>query len=242
MLSGRRLAASFEIVSTSDSPGRRRSAPLAPLLRDRLRLLLGNPGWPRTLALRRIAAAALVLVAAALAVRPDPADGESTVPVLVAARDLAPGTSLTTADVRLVRAPAALRPAAALDGDDEVAGRVLAGAATAGEPITRVRLVGPENTRLTTGEPDAVAVPVRLADPAVADLLTPGARVDLVTLDQRGTVGALLASDATVVTVRADTGGAPARQGRLVVIAMARDTATRVASISLGQPVTVTLR
>jgi pilus assembly protein CpaB len=78
----------------------------------------------------------------------------------------------------------------------------------------------------------------------VADLLSPGARVDVVTLDPRGATDAPLASDVTVVTVRPDDapGPASARQGRLVVIAMPRDTATRVASTSLGQPVTVTLR
>ena len=56
---------------------------------------------------------------------------------------------------------------------------------------------------------------------------------------------AMLAADATVVTVRSDAGEHPAgagRPGRLVVVAMPRDTATRVAAVSLGQPVTVTLR
>jgi hypothetical protein len=150
---------------------------------------------------------------------------------------------LSAADVRVVSAPAALRPAAGLASVDEVTGRVLAGAAADGEAITRARLVGPENTRLVTGGPNAVAVPVRLSDPAVADLLSPGARVDVVTVDPHGG-GALLAADATVVTVRSDAGdrAAPSRPGRLVVVAMPRDTATRVASVSLGQPVTVTLR
>ena len=224
-------------MSTSD---RLTSVPL-----DRLRQFLGNRGWPRALALRRLTAGALVLLAAALALRPHTVRAEPTVPILVAARDLAPGVILTPADVRVVAAPAALRPAAALGSPREVAGRVLAGAATSGEPITRARLVGPENTRLSTGGTDDVAVPVRLADPAVADLLTPGAVVDVVTADPHGTAGALLAAGATVVTVRAADppgGASTGRPGRLVVIAMPRDTATKVASVSLGQPVTVTLQ
>jgi Flp pilus assembly protein CpaB len=186
------------------------------------------------LALRRITATALVLLAAALALRPGSARGQPTEPMLVAAHDLAPGTTLAPGDVRLVDVPGSLRPAAALRSSDEVSGRVLAGAATTGEPITRVRLVGPENTRLATGNPDAVAVPIRLADPAVAELLNTGTRVDVIAADPQG---ALLASDATVVTVLAD-----AKPDRLVVVAMPRDTATKVASVSLGQEVTVTLR
>jgi pilus assembly protein CpaB len=66
----------------------------------------------------------------------------------------------------------------------------------------------------------------------------------VVTADPHGGA-ALLAADAFVVTVRADAGDrspAASRPGRLVVVAMPRESATRVASVSLGQPVTVTLR
>ncbi|HEV7646736.1 MAG TPA: Flp pilus assembly protein CpaB [Actinophytocola sp.] len=221
---------------------------LTPFLRDRLRQFVSTRGWPRALALRRVVAGLLVLLAAALAVRPPPqARGEPTQPMLVAARDLAPGASLRPADVRVVRAPESLRPPAALTGAEQVTGRVLAGAASRGEPVTRTRLVGRENRRLATGDPDSVAVPVRLADPEVAALLTPGARVDVVTVaPEGGSDAVLLAANAAVVTVRADEPeGAVqpgARPGRLVVIAVPRESATRLASVSLGQPVAVTLR
>lgn len=216
---------------------------LSPTPRDRLRQLLGNRGWPRALALRRLVAAALIMLAALLALRPVAHVGSPTGALVVAAHDLAPGVNLTAADVRVVAMPVDVRPAAGLGSVDEVSGHVLASAAAEGEAITRARLVGPENTRLITGGGDAVAVPVRLADAGVAELLTPGARVDVVTADPHGGA-ALLAANATVVTVRADAGerSATARPGRLVVVAMPRDSATRVASVSLGQPVTVTLR
>ena len=209
---------------------------LAPFVRDRVRRLFGRRGWPRLLALRRVTAFVLVLLAALLALRAPQARGTPTVPVLVAARDLAPGSSLDVVDVRVARAPSSLRPAAALTDAEQVVGRVLAGAASAGEPITRARLVGPENSRLTTGDPSAVAVPVRLADPAVAELLSPGARVDVVTVAADLPESVVLAADATVVTVRGDS------DDRLVVIALPRESATRVASVSLGQPVAITLR
>src|SRR5689334_17689350 len=119
---------------------------LTPTLRDRLRQLLSSRGWPRALALRRLIAAALVLLAAALALKSNPGRGTPVSPVLVAAHDLASGVTLTPADVRVVLAPVALRPASALTSVDQAAGRVLAGAAGAGEPVTAARLVGPENT------------------------------------------------------------------------------------------------
>jgi hypothetical protein len=97
--------------------------------------------------------------------------------------------------------------------------------------------VGPENSRLAAGDPAAAAVPFRLADPAVADLLTPGVRVDVVTIAANNTDPVVLATDATVLTIR----GA-AEDSSLVVIALPREEATRVAAAALDQPVAVTLR
>lgn len=194
-----------------------------------------------------------VIVALVLALRPDHTGARPTAPVLVARHDLAPGSTLAPADVTLRRLPEDLLPAGALTTVRAAAGHVLGGALRAGEPITDVRLV---DTGIATGAPGSSAVPVRLADPGVADLLRPGVRVDVVTMDPNqaddpswasaspsasGTSGALLASGAIVLTVReADT--APGQHGRLVVLALPEQVATRVAAVSLRQPVTVTLR
>lgn len=155
--------------------------------------------------------------------------------MLVADRDLAPGTALSTSDVRIVRAPPSLIPRGALTDPVAATGQVLAGAASAGEPITSVRLLGSENTRLTAGLADASAVPIRLADSGVAELLVPGSKVDIVGPDQ-----AVLAAAATVVTVRPESGAVD--RGRLIVVALPSDVAPRVAAASLTREVTVTLR
>jgi pilus assembly protein CpaB len=194
-------------------------------------------GWPRWLALRRVTAAVLVLLAAVLALRPPERDTARTVPMLVAARDLPPGITLRPADVSVSQLPPSLRPPAALTTPPQVTGRVLAGATTEGEPLTRARLLGPENSRLATNDPEAAAVPFRLADPAVANLLTPGVRVDVVTVSVSNPDPVVLTTNATVLTVR------PAPDdSSLVVIALRREEATRVAAAALGQPVAVTLR
>jgi Flp pilus assembly protein CpaB len=182
--------------------------------------------------IRRIVAAALVTVAVFLALRPNPTE---EAPMLVADRDLAPGTALSASDVKTVHAPPSLIPRGALTEPSKAAGQVLAGAASAGEPITTARLLGPENTRLTTGLPNASAVPVRLADSGVAELLVPGSKVDIVGPDQT-----VLASAATVVTVRPASGSAD--RGRLIVVALPSDIAPRVAAASLTREMTVTLR
>ncbi|MGH3859798.1 SAF domain-containing protein [Actinokineospora sp.] len=188
----------------------------------------------RSLTLRRSIAAVLVLLAAVLWLHPV---ADRTAPMLVAARALAPGVDLSTSDVRVVRAPPEVVPPAAFTEPAAIAGRVLAGAAGEGEPITEARLVGPSAVG-----PGFAAVPVRLSDPAVAELVRPGSRVDIVSTDKRGGEAVVLARDATVVTVRRDDQVNGGRRGSLLLIALARDSAARVASSSLERPVTVTLR
>ena len=205
--------------------------PISPLA---LRTAIRTRGWTRTLALRRLLAAGLVLLAAFLALRPS---GSQDAPMLVAGRDLAAGTTLDEADVRLVRAPPPLLPRGVLTAVADVRGRVLAGPAADGEPITGARLVGAENTRLATGDPTAAAVAVRLADDGVADLLLPGSRVNVVGPDQE-----VLADNAVVLTVRTGDRDRAGNGGGLVLVGLPAPVATRVAAASLTKGVTVTLR
>lgn len=226
------------------------TARLAPLPIERLRSLLRTRGWPRALALRRFVAIALVLLAGLLTLRPAGARESSQSAVLVAARDLTSGRVLTAADVTTRFLPYGVVPSGALTNPGAGVGRVLAGPVRAGEPLTDVHLVGPTAIALTSGDPTAATVPLRLADPDVADLLRPGIRVDVVTLDPDQQSNPVLAENATVVTVRdtASTSGAPGiaggpgQRGRLVLVAVPRESATQLAAASLRQPVTVTLR
>ncbi|HEX5116068.1 MAG TPA: Flp pilus assembly protein CpaB [Pseudonocardiaceae bacterium] len=226
-----------------------RRTPLDPLPLDRLRTVLRGRGWPRTMALRRVVAVALVVLAGALALRPAGAREATQTDVVVAAKDMAPGSLLSRSDVAIRSLPGSVVPSGALTDPEAATGRVLSGPVRAGEPLTDVRLVGPADTALTTGDPNAATVPVRLADPDVADLLRPGIRVDVVTLDPDHQSDPVLAENATVVTVRdtsGSTGGVAGtdqnQNGRLVLVALPRQYATRLAAASLRQPVTVTLR
>lgn len=219
---------------------------IGPTVRERVGRVAA-PGWARAVLLRRVAAALLVVLAGVLAVRGDPAGARS--PVLVAAHDLAPGQVLAAADLEVRRVDAAAVPAGAVRAPEVVAGRAVVGAVRAGEPITDVRVVGPALVAAATGVPDAVAVPVRLADVAVAELLRPGDRVVVV----RGGAGTapvegsappprVVAPDATVLLVAAPESRTGAAAGRLVVLALPGDQASAVASASLDEPLTVTVR
>jgi Flp pilus assembly protein CpaB len=200
--------------------------------------------------LRQVAAAALACLALGLALRsPPPAAGaapdRSTVPVAVAAVDLAAGTVLTADDLATVSLPADAAPAGTIRSD-ELAGQVMASPVRAGEAITDVRVVGPG---LWSQVPDGqIAAPVRLADLAVATLLRAGDRVDVLAAVGDGVIPSVqvVAEGALVLTVPAtETGDGVATSAAdgsgLLVLAVAPETAQRLAAAGAAATLTVTL-
>ena len=135
-----------------------------------------RPDWSRTVAARRIAAGALVILAAVAALRPDPDHARAD--IVVAARDLAPGIELSESDVRLETRSATTVPDGSQSDLSAVVGATLAGPARRGEALTDVRLLGPRLAESTAG-PNARIVPLHLDDPALLDLIRPGDVVDV---------------------------------------------------------------
>jgi hypothetical protein len=215
---------------------------LNPTALSRLSQVL-RPEWTRTVAARRVVAAALVVLAAVAAVRSDP-DGIRRV-VVVAARDLRPGISLSTEDLRLEKRLAPTLPEGAQVSVDGVVGATLAGPARRGEVLTDVRLLGPRLAESASG-PDARIVPLHLADSALLDLVRAGDVVDvLASGPQTAPAGGeptphVVARDAVVVLVSAK----PAQRGpssdRVVLVALPSATADLVAGVALVETVTLT--
>jgi flagella basal body P-ring formation protein FlgA len=88
-------------------------------------LIAIRPDWSRTVAARRVAAGALVVLAAVAALRSDP-HGEQT-QIIVATRDLTPGVELSAADVRIETRTATTVPDGYLSDVAAVVGATLAG-------------------------------------------------------------------------------------------------------------------
>ena len=192
---------------------------------------------------RRLAAAALALGALVLAAQPTPTEPRperrTTVEVVVAARDVPAGAVLAAADLRVARLPPDTVPDGVPGAADELVGRPLAGALRAGEPITDVRLVGPGLTAaLPAGR---VAAPVRLADLAVAGLVHPGDRVDVLATAPGATDAEVVAEGALVL---AGAGGDPAGSepdAGLLLLELDPATAGRLAAAAASDTLTVTL-
>jgi pilus assembly protein CpaB len=201
--------------------------------------------------LRQGTAGLLAVLALVLALRPAAAEHAAEAPadvaVVVAATDLAAGAVLTAADLGLVTLPATAAPDGVVADTGQLAGEVLAGPLRRGEPVTDVRVVGPGLwSRVPSGQ---VAAPVRLADLAVAALLRPGDRVDVLAIPADTGAAEMVAARALVLSappaVRPGAGVAGGDggllDGGLLVLAVSAETAARLAGSATSSTLTVTL-
>ncbi len=200
-----------------------------------------RPDWARTVAARRVMAGALVLLAAAAALRADPR-GEQ-VEIIVAARDLAPGVQLTVDDVRLETRTATTAPDGSQSDLAAVVGATLAGPARRGEALTDVRVLGSRLAEATVG-PNGRIVPLHLADTALIDLIRPGDVVDVLAADGPESGDdhrpRVVATNAVVVLVSGAPTGTGAGSDRVVLVALPAHSANDVAGATLVQAVTLT--
>jgi Flp pilus assembly protein CpaB len=211
---------------------------LNPTLLERLSRA-ARPDFSRTVLARRIAAGFLVLLAGVAALRPDPAGARRD--VVVAVRDLNPGSPLTSDDIRLEKHSAATLP----DGthtDLSVIGATLAGPVRRGEILTDARVLGSRLAGLTAG-PDARAVPLHLADDAVLDLIRTGDVVDVLGAASSDAQARprVIAANAVVVLVSAEPKTAGAANDRVVLVALPAAAAHALAGATLVQTVTLTI-
>ncbi len=209
---------------------------LNPTLITRISAAL-RPDWTRTVLARRVAAGALVVLAAVAAIRSDP-QGDR-IDVVVARHDITPGTALTADDISLESRSARTIPDGAVIDMSSALHGTLAGPARRGEVLTDVRLLGSRLTEAAAG-PDARIVGVHPADAALTDLVHPGDIVDVVTADDGVDPGAprVVAAGGIVVLVSDKQN----HDDRVVLVALPATAAVAVAGATLAQAVTLTLR
>jgi Flp pilus assembly protein CpaB len=216
---------------------------LNPTLFSRISTSL-RPDWTRTVLARRVAAGGLVVLAGIAALRSNP-EGDR-VDVVVANRDLRPGTTLSIADVRVEKRLATTVPDGSQADLGAVVGSTVAGPARRGEVLTDVRLLGSRLAESTAG-PGARIVPLHLADSALIDLVRVGDVVDVLAAPATDAPPAapsaprVLATDAVVVLVSAKEKAGTTADDRVVLVALSARVANTVAGSALGQAVTLTL-
>ena len=188
---------------------------------------------------RRLIAAALVALCAAIAVASIGSSGRMTpVELLVAGGDMPAGHTLSDSDVRFVQAPSGTIPEELVPED--VAGRRLSVAVQEGTPMTESMLIGPT---LSDSAPDGtVILAIHLLTPE--ELIPVGSTVDLWATDEAGTAYKA-ASAATIMafseSADASAFGWGATDATYSYVAVADDDATFVLGISARSPLMAVL-
>ena len=186
---------------------------------------------------RALLAGGLVAGAVALGLGVVAPAAEPVARVVAAARDLPAGAQVAAADLTTVALPVAVVPSGALRSTTEVAGRVLAGPVRAGEAITDVRLLG----AALVADPGQVAVPVRVAEPALPLLVEAGDRVDVLAtpVDAPAAAARAVVTDVAVLAVPGATDSA---DGSLLVVAAGPGAAAELAAAAVSSRLSVVVR
>ncbi|PWD51953.1 hypothetical protein C8046_16170 [Serinibacter arcticus] len=202
--------------------------------RRRLRSILWR--WRPALVALLVAVAAWSALGA---LRPAP---PPSVDLVVATADLPAGHLLADADVGTVSIPVSAAPAAALRLGADAVGHRLAHPAGRGVPLVPSDLV--DGGAWSFAEDGELVVPIRLADPAVPDLLPTATPLHLVSATGAGST--LLTDRARLVAaVREETTtsvlGGGEHSGTLLLLAVPQEVATLVLDASAGGSLTVAL-
>lgn len=216
---------------------------------DKLLKMLRTPGHRRALMLRRFVA--LVLVAAAgfsmLSAR------KEHPLAVVFARDVPAGHALSLDDVTLAPIPASALPETKVDTNlEELEGRVVVSAGSAGEILTETRLLGPQlvddlvnnSTGKNSGE-ESHMIPLKPAEPDILPHLHHGDTVNVIAgagkeeiEEGQTTAGSVIAAGGRVITT---TSGEEESHATTVLLALPASQADAVAAASLSQPLTVVI-
>ncbi|WP_354184640.1 RcpC/CpaB family pilus assembly protein [Arthrobacter sp. UYCu712] len=122
--------------------------------------------------------ALLLCVAAGIAVQQLTPAPDDTVSALAAVRDLPAGKILDAGDVAVLNIPDGLLPDGSFSHPSAIQGKQLAAALRQGQLLSDSQLLGPG--LLAGSPPGSSAVPLRMADPASIQLLSPGQLVNVV--------------------------------------------------------------
>lgn len=199
------------------------------------RFPFSGPGHHRSVAVRRVASAALLASALLIGVLGARQDGAS---VLVFTTDLEAGQTIGPEDLDTAVYPPALAPAAALSSPGEAVGMTVVAAASAGEAVTGARLLDSRLVEALAG-PDSTLVPVTLAEPEVTGLLNHGDTVSIVTVSDDAAAGGprVVAEGARVVTSAEQSTG----ESDTVLVALDTASGLAVAAASLSHPLALLL-
>ncbi|CAB4576859.1 unannotated protein [freshwater metagenome] len=163
------------------------------------------------------------------------ANNFATKPVVVASKDIAAGTYLTSLDLKETRIPISAISKNVLT-KEQLIGRMLASNIAENEQLTNSRVLA-TNQVISNQR----VVGVRIIDSEVASILKPGALIDVVRIsNSNGLYGSVIARDVSVVAIASKKSSFGSSTGSVVMVSTNNDTAVTLA-INSGEKLTVLL-
>ena len=163
------------------------------------------------------------------------ANNFATKPVIVASKDIAAGTYLTSLDLKETRIPISAISENVLT-KEQLIGRMLASNIAENEQLTNSRVLA-TNQVISNQR----VVGVRIIDSEVASILKPGALIDVVRIsNSNGLYGSVIARDVSVVAIASKKSSFGSSAGSVVMVSTNNDTAVTLA-INSGEKLTVLL-
>ncbi|NJC56264.1 SAF domain-containing protein [Brevibacterium marinum] len=180
---------------------------------------------------QRVLAAVCFACACALVVWILTPDQDGTA-IVVANRDLPPGSELGSQDLAVVEFPASLVPEKSFTSVSEAEHKRTSAGLSEGSPVTRSAVL--DQQALPEDSTDLL-MPVRLADDASAALLQPGQRIRLFSsLPDGGSE--VVVEEVTIARLVEKADGISAESGQLVSVMLSSDDAGRIAEFA-GMPI-----
>lgn len=180
---------------------------------------------------QRIAAAVCFACACALVVwilTPE----QTGTPIVIAARNLPPGSELRSPDLTVVEFPTHLVPDKAFTSVSDAEHKRTSAGLSQGSPVTQSAVL--DQQALPEGSTDLL-MPVRLADDASAALLRPGQRIRLFSSLPDGGSD-IVVKEVTIARLVDKGDGISAESGQLVSVILSSDDAERIAEFA-GMPI-----
>jgi hypothetical protein len=163
------------------------------------------------------------------------ANNFATEAVFVANQDLVAGTIITEGDLKTLRIPISGIAPNRL-GKTSLVGQMLSANITMDEQFTSSRVLLADKS-----ETNQRVVGIRIVDSEIATLLKPGAKIDVVRMNNsNGVFGSVIAQDVVVVALAAKKSSFGSSSGLVVMVTTSNENAIKLA-INSGEKLTVLL-
>lgn len=188
---------------------------------------------------RRTFAALLAAIAVLAGLNALTSRGADGIPVVVAARTIAGGATVTASDLAVARLPADLVPDGAFIDPAQIIGRTVVVEIRSRSVLAPPELLGAEG-QVTAGE---VALPVRFGESATVSLLRVGSRIDVLG-PSRGSDYGVVAANVRVVAIPSsgDNGVLGGSQTPLVLLEVSSAQASGIAASAAVSALSFALR